>query len=221
MIPLLLRSIGASLGEPVAEDFDFLHRTPFADTGSLLDGGGSTSFWRPLAHQVYYASFGRLVLAHPALVAALHFALLALAGVLLYRCFRPAPPGWATAFAATFPLIAESTRSLITWPSHLVDPGLILFSALALHEASRGRMASALASLLAALLCKETAVVTAVMLPLMPHPPATGARGRGRWSRRGGSRIWRCSATPGSRCPIISIRSPAGRRRWPRTCCGR
>src|SRR5262249_46832244 len=47
VVPLLVRSIGAPLGEPVAEDFDFLRRSLFGGMGTLLDGGGSTAFWRP------------------------------------------------------------------------------------------------------------------------------------------------------------------------------
>jgi hypothetical protein len=62
------------------------------------------------------------------------------------------------------------------------DLGLILFSALALYLASRGLRYAALAALLAALLCKEMAVVTAAVLPLvMPSSPG-GSRTRWRWA---------------------------------------
>src|SRR5262249_18336206 len=50
VIPLIVRAWGAPLGEPVAEDFDFLHYALF-QRFSPFDGGGSSSFWRPLAHQ--------------------------------------------------------------------------------------------------------------------------------------------------------------------------
>src|SRR5207247_4738644 len=65
VLPLLARCIGAPLGEAVAEDFDFLRRSLLSGMGSLVDGGGSTAFWRPLAHQVYYAALGPLIVAHP------------------------------------------------------------------------------------------------------------------------------------------------------------
>jgi tetratricopeptide (TPR) repeat protein len=168
VLPLLARCIGAPLGEPVAEDFDFLHRALLQGTGTLLDGGGSVAFWRPLAHQLYYAVLGRLVLAHPAAVAAIHALFLAAGALLLYRVLRPRLPGPLAAVAASFPLLAESTRTLVGWPTQFVDVGLFFFSALALHEASRHRLPGALAGLLAALLCKELALVTAVMLPFVP-----------------------------------------------------
>lgn len=168
ILPLLARLPGAPAGEPVAEDFDFLHRALLQGMGTLLDGGGSHAFWRPLAHQLYYAALGPLIVSHPLVVAALHALLLACGAVLLYRTFRTGLSGPVAAIAASFPLLAESTRTLVTWPTQFVDVGLFLFSALALHEASRRRLPTALAALLAALLCKEVAVVTAVLLPLLP-----------------------------------------------------
>jgi tetratricopeptide (TPR) repeat protein len=168
VLPLLAKCVGAPLGEPVAEDFDFLHRSMFHGLGSLFDGGGSQAFWRPLAHQVYYALLGPLVLAHPLAVGLLHAALLALGAWLLYRVFRTGLPGPVAAMAASFPLMAESTRTIVGWPTQFVDCGLFVFSALALHEASRRRLPTALAALLAALLCKEIAIVTALLLPLLP-----------------------------------------------------
>jgi hypothetical protein len=167
-LPLLLRSLGAPLGEPVAEDFDFLHRAVLSPANSLLDGGGSNAFWRPVAHQIYYELLGPTILSHPGRVAALHVILLALSGWLLYRIARRAFPGPVAAAIASFPLLAESTRTLIAWPSHFVDLGAFLFSAIALHEAARRRWWSALPSLALALLCKELAVVTAALMPFVP-----------------------------------------------------
>jgi hypothetical protein len=180
VLPLLAKSLGAPLGEPVAEDFDFLHRALLEGRHTLLDGGGSTAFWRPLAHQVYYLLVGPLLLRSPGLVAVLHVVLLGLAALLLYRALRPAWPGHLAAAAASFPVLAESTRTLISWPSHFVDLGLFLFSALALHEAARRRLPTALASLLAALLCKEVAIVTGLLLPWLPGPRTR--RQRLRWA---------------------------------------
>ena len=170
ILPLLLKCIGAPLGVPVAEDFDFLHRALLQGTGTLLDGGGSQAFWRPLAHQIYYLLFGGLMLSHPGWVAGVHALCLAAGAMLLYRVFREVLPGPAAAIVATFPLMAESTRTLIGWPTQFVDVGLFLFSALALHEASRRRPVTAIVALLAALLCKELAVVTAALLPFVPGP---------------------------------------------------
>src|SRR5262245_54806732 len=157
VIPLVLHSLGAPLGEPVAEDFDFLHRALFSRF-DLLDGGGSSAFWRPLSHQLYYRALAPLLLDHPGSIAALHVGMLALATVLLYRAFRRVwPPAWS-AVIATFPLLSESTRTLISWPSHFVDLGVWLFTALAIHQTAARRLWSTLGALLGALLCKEVAL---------------------------------------------------------------
>ena len=180
-LALLVHSLGAPLGQAVAEDFDFLHRALFSRL-DLLDGGGSTAFWRPLSHQLYYVTLAPLILDHPGLVATLHLVLLGLSAVLIYRAFRHAwPPAWA-AIIATFPLLSESTRTLIAWPSHFVDLGVWLFTALLLHETAARRLWSAMAALLAALLCKEVAVVAAALVPWMPGIGPSDRRERVRWA---------------------------------------
>src|SRR5437016_4184979 len=98
----------------------------------------------------------------------------------------PAPPTWRDPWAwlaalAGFPLLVESTRQLVAWPDHSSDLGVFLFSALALHQASRRRLPGALAALLAALLCKELAIVTALLLPFFP-PAGVPRRQRVRWA---------------------------------------
>jgi len=158
---------GAARGEPVAEDFDFLRRA-LLEPHTWWDGGGSLSFWRPVSHQLYYDVLGRLMLTHPLAVSALHGVLLAVATVLLYRLLRGPLGSPLAAAAATFPLLSESTRTLVCWPSHFVDLGVYLFSVLALSEAAARRLPTALAALLAALLCKEVAVVTALLMPFLP-----------------------------------------------------
>ena len=177
-VPLLLKCAGTPAGEPVAEDFDFLRHALLTDQRSLLDGGGSLSFWRPLAHQLYYLTLGPLVLSAPGVVAAIHAAFLAGGALLLYRALRGSWSGPAAAAAAAFPLLAESTRTLVAWPTQFVDVGLYFFSVLALHERAAGRLPTALAALAAALLCKEVAIVTGVLLAFWP-----GASGRShsRW----------------------------------------
>ena len=181
VIPIVVHSLGAPLGEPVAEDFDFLHDALFTRF-TLFDGGGSNAFWRPLSHQAYYRTLSPLILHHPSLLAALHVLLLALASLLIYRAFRRAwPPAWA-AVIATFPLLSESTRTLISWPSHFVDLGLWLFTAVLLHETAARRLWSALTALLAALLCKEVALVAAVLAPWLPGIGPRDRRERLRWA---------------------------------------
>jgi hypothetical protein len=180
---LIWHSRGAPLGEPVAEDFDFLHHAFFSANHTLLDGGGSTAFWRPVAHQIYYMLFGPTMLAHPRWVVAFHFAALVLATLLLYRVLRGAAwSGPAAAVAASFPAMAESMRALLSWSSYFVDLGLIVFSAIALHEASRRRLWSTLGALLLAFGCKELALVTALLLPWMPGDHMRGVRERLRWA---------------------------------------
>ena len=181
-MPLVLHSVGAPLGEPVAEDFDFIRHVWLLGKRSLLDGGGSQAFWRPVAHQLYYLALGPLIVAHPRVVATIHIALLILCAVLLYRTLRAVWSGPMAAAAASFPFLAESTRTLISWPSHFVDLGSLLFAVLALHEAMKRRMATSLVALLAALLCKELAVVAAVLIPLLPRAERESWRERGRWA---------------------------------------
>lgn len=174
VVPLALRMAGAPWGEPVAEDFDFLRRATLHGMGSLLDGGGSQAFWRPIPHQLYYAAFGRLILAAPGAVAAFHLGVLALGAVLLQRALRPALGGPLSCLAASFPLLGESTRTLASWPTQFVDVGLWGASALALHAAAMRRRGRALGALALALLCKEVAVVLGVLLPLLPSAARDG-----------------------------------------------
>jgi hypothetical protein len=182
LLAVALHSRAAPLGEPAAEDFDFLHRTLIERRFAFFDGGGSLAFWRPLSQQVYYALLGPLMLTQPRAIGALHLALLGLAALLVYRVLRQAWPGYAAATAAAFPLLADSTRALVTWPSHFADVGLVLFSALAVNEAARRRMPSALGALLAALLCKEAALATAALLPFVPRAERDAPRTRLRWA---------------------------------------
>lgn len=176
-VPSLLASLGGPLGEPVADDYDFLHHAAFAGRGRWLDGGGSLFYWRPLARQLYYRTLGGVMLSHPAWICMLHAGLAGVAALMLYQALRSRwPAAWAAA-AATFPFLVESARMLLVWPSNLQDLGALVFAALAMREASRGRLLTALPALLASLLCKETGVVAALVLPWMP---ATRGRSRTR-----------------------------------------
>jgi hypothetical protein len=175
VLPLALAMRGAPWGEPVAEDFDFLRRALF-EHGTLLDGGGSQAFWRPVPFQLYYAVFGRLILSAPAAVTVVHLALLSLGAFLLYRALRPTWSGPLACAAATFTLLAEGTRTIAGWSAQFVDVSVFVASALALHEASRRRWATSLAALLVALLSKEVAVVTGLLLPFLPGAARGGTR---------------------------------------------
>ena len=184
LVLLVVRSLGAPLGEPVADDFDHLHHTLFSRDHSWLGGGGSASFWRPLAYQGYYGLLHGVIRSHPAWISVLHVALLVLVVALLHDIARAHLPRPAAASVAMFPLLLESARALVIVPVHFVDVGLIVFSVVAWHAAERGRLAASLAALAAALLCKETAVATAAMLPWLAR---VGPRSSARrvWGRRG------------------------------------
>jgi hypothetical protein len=108
----------------------------------------------------------------------LHVALLGLVVALAYDIARRHLPRPAAACAAGFLLLLESTRALIIVPVHFVDLGLIVFSVLAWRAAAAGRLIAALAALVAALLCKETAVATAAVLPWLARPRAGDSRQR-------------------------------------------
>ncbi len=162
---VLVRSLGAPLGEPVADDFDHLHHALFIHGGSWFGSGGSGSFWRPLAYQGYYGLLHDMIVMHPVWISALHLALLGVVVVLLFDIARAVVPGPAAATIASFPLLLEAARALIVVPVHIVDLGLLTASVLAWWFASSGRLAPALGALLGALLFKETAVATALVLP--------------------------------------------------------
>jgi len=182
VVLLVWHSVGAPLGEPVAEDFDFLSRALLSGQHTLLDGGGSAAFWRPVSHQLYYLAFGRLMLWEPRLMAAVHALLMAVAVWLVYRALRPALSGPVSAVAASFPVLAESSRTVLSWPSQFVDLGLWLFTAWALYETTRGRLWRAMGALALALGCKELAVVAAALLPWVPGSAARGMRERLKWA---------------------------------------
>ncbi len=181
LVPLVLHSLGAPLGEPVADDFDHLHYALFSPHRTWLDGGGSLSFWRPLAYQGYFGLLSNAILASRLTVVVLHVALLAVTVLLLYRtALRYMAAPWA-ASVGSFPILIESTRALIAAPIHFVDLGLLLFSAIALHEAAASRLRTSMLALLAALLCKESAVATALLVPWMSFFGRRGSGGRSRW----------------------------------------
>ncbi len=176
---LIVRTLGVPFGEPVADDFDHLHHVLFSNDLSWWGGGGSASFWRPLAYQGYYGLLHGVILAHPVWIGVLHAALLLVSVVLVFDLLRDRLDGPMAAFAAATPLALEATRALLIVPVHIVDLGLVTASVVAWWCAARGRLVPALLALLAALLCKETAIVTALVLPWCA--PRTGRTPPRRW----------------------------------------
>ncbi len=168
VLAVLFAARSAPLGFPVADDFGFLSHALLHPPASWFDGGGSPLYWRPLSRQFYYQVLGPLLLAWPFGVALIHAALLALSSLLLYRALRPSWPAPAAAFAASFPVVLDAARQLVTWPSCAQDLLALVFGALALHALSRGRRLVALGALLVALLCKEVAIAFAPAFALWP-----------------------------------------------------
>ncbi len=173
---LVVRAWGAPFGEPVADDFDHLHHALFARDQPWWGSGGSGSFWRPLAYQGYYGLLSGVILKQPAWIALLHVGLVAAAVLLVHDVARRHLSRPVAATAAVFPWLIESARALVIVPVHFVDLGLIFFSVVAWRAAAGGRLALSLVALLAALLCKETAVATAAVLPWLARPAARASR---------------------------------------------
>jgi hypothetical protein len=153
-IALAIKSWFPFIGEPVADDFDFIHHTLFAGPGAWLDGGGSSFYWRPLARQLYYALLDGVTLAHPMWVAVLHTVWLALAG----RALSNVAPLLATAMVRgrrDLPAAAGSDALVDRDRHQLPGSRSAAVQRAGLCLASRGWRVPALVALLAALLCKE------------------------------------------------------------------
>src|SRR5437867_61722 len=67
LAPLVLLPLLAAerIGEPVADDFDFLNQVLLTGPWSWFDGGGANNYWRPLGRQAYYATFAPWMLHRP------------------------------------------------------------------------------------------------------------------------------------------------------------
>jgi hypothetical protein len=155
---------GAPLGVPVADDYLFLARARFQHPLEWFDSMGAAWYWRPLSRQLYYSTLSSTMLAHPAAVAALHFALLAALALVLYRLARRVgPPELAAAFA-TFPVLAEPARALVTWPSGAQHLVAMLCVALAVDGALARRPWRSALALLLGLLAHEIAALGIVVV---------------------------------------------------------
>lgn len=163
---LLWASRGAPMGVPAADDYDYLHALRFDQPLDPLGPMGSLWYWRPLSRQLYFALLDGAFFTHPALVAALHLTLLAAFFVLAYRTARRAFEPWGAAAIAAFPLLAEPTRALLSWPTGAQPLLAMTLIALALHEATAKRAWTASLALLAALLCHEQALLALPVVPL-------------------------------------------------------
>lgn len=181
ILPILFASIGAPFAEPVADDFEPMARVLLGEGVDWLSGFGSAFYWRPLSRQAYYLAAAGLIAEAPRGVMALHALALAATAFLIHRALRPAWGGPLAAAAATGPVLLESSRMLIGWPANMQDLGAILFAALAIHEASRRRLATTLAALVGSLLCKEVVAPAAPLIALMPGLGPRGRAARLRW----------------------------------------
>jgi hypothetical protein len=169
VLAVLVRSTPAPLGEPVADDFDFLY-VQLRGPRAFFSGGGSASFWRPIPHQVYYATVGRLLFSESWIVPALNAILLCAAGYLVMRALKPRLSVLALGSAVSFALLSEPCRAFMTWASHFVEVSYIFGVALSLFCAAGGLPAGAGLSLVLALLCKEAAALGVPLLAAVPDP---------------------------------------------------
>jgi len=170
---------GAPLGTPIADDYAFLARLTLHRPLDWLGSMGAAFYWRPLARQLYFSVFGPSMIAAPWVTvvfhAALFLALFALAWDLARRVFA-AP---VAAAIATFPVLSETTRMLLYWPSAAQHLLAMVFAALALREARAGRAWTTGLAVIAGLLCHEAALIAlpfAVLLLLHDAPRETRAR---------------------------------------------
>jgi len=165
-LPVLLwTSRGAMLGTPVVDDYSFLDRLLFQHPLDWFDSMGASYYWRPLSRQAYFLVIGRWLLTAPAVVAAIHACLLLLLYYVIYRSARRGFDPPIAAAIAVFPLLADSSRVLLGWPSAAQHLLAVLGVALAVHEAIAGRLWTAALAALAGLLSHDSAVF---VLPLLP-----------------------------------------------------
>ena len=164
-------------GVAVADDYAFLDRLRFQHPLDPLDSMGAAYYWRPFSRQLWVSLVGPWLLQAPWLAAGLSAALLAMLSILLHRLTRRlAPePAWLAPLVATAPLVVESSRALIVWPSGAQHLLAAAGATWALHEAAFGRRATAALAALVAVLSHELA---ALALPILPVVATRAARAR-------------------------------------------
>ncbi len=173
MLLVLLKSWGAPLGEPVADDFDFIV-AHMRGADAFLSGGGSLSFWRPIPHQGYYALMGSLMLAHPWVTPLLHTLGLLGVGYLTLFALRARIGIASSSAVATFVLLSEPLRSIVAWPSHAVELSALLCLSAILWSLGTARFAWVVPFGLIGLLCKESVVLLVPFALIWPDDRWTG-----------------------------------------------
>ncbi|HYM80342.1 MAG TPA: hypothetical protein VEY91_02900 [Candidatus Limnocylindria bacterium] len=160
---------GAPLGTAVVDDYSFLDRLRFQRPLDPFDSMGASYYWRPLSRQLYFMLIGPWLLAAPWGAALLHAVLLFALYVLLYRSARRGfSPPVAAAIAAS-PLLGESARVLLGWPSAAQHLLAMVAVACAIHESLAGRRWTAALAALAAVLSHDAAVIVPVALPVVAY----------------------------------------------------
>ena len=165
LVALFWACRGAPLGVPVADDYAFLYRLRFQHPLDGFDSMGAAYYWRPLSRQAYFSLIGLHLVEAPWIAVAIHASLFAVLFVVLYRIARRMAPPPAAAAIAAFPLLSESARVLLGWPSGAQHLMAMVLVALAVHEALAGRLATAGLSAAAGILAHDSA---AIVLPFLP-----------------------------------------------------
>ncbi|MEP7028701.1 MAG: hypothetical protein ABI960_08905 [Candidatus Eisenbacteria bacterium] len=149
----------------MADDYDYLHALRFERPLDLLGPMGSLWYWRPLSRQAYFALLEGPLFQAPLVVAGLHLLLLAALFALAYRAARRGFDPLGAAAIAAFPLLAEPTRALLSWPTGAQPLLAMVLIALALHETLARRAWTAWLALAGALLSHEQALLAVPVLP--------------------------------------------------------
>ena len=169
---LILACGHAPLGTPVLDDYRFLDTLRFHPI-SWFDSMGWEWYWRPVSRQLYFLAVGPWLLAHSLGVVALHAAILLALYATLYRIARAACPPPVAMAVASFPMLGEPMRVLLTWASGSQYLLAMLGVSLAVERALAGRKLGAALGMLLALLSHES---TLLALPLLPAIAALRAQ---------------------------------------------
>jgi hypothetical protein len=172
---------GSPLGTPVADDYAFLARLRFQHPLDLFDSMGASYYWRPLSRQLYFSLVGPWLLAAPWGAALLHGVLMLGTAAVLYRAARRLTTGPIACAIALLPLLAESTRVLLDWPSagqHVLAMFLVV---LAIERALAGDRFGAPLAALGALLSHEASFPVLFTLPIIAGLRTRSWGSAGRW----------------------------------------
>lgn len=175
IVVLVFAMRGFPLGVPVADDFAFLARLAFQHPLDPFDSMGATYYWRPVSRQLYFSLLGLRVIDSPGTATTIHLLILLGTYVLIYRMARRGFSGPAAAAIASFPLLSEAARALVTWPSGAQHLLAGFFAVLTLHEALAGRWLTAFPAGLAASLSHETGFLAVLAVPVVAFFRKPGA----------------------------------------------